>query len=261
MVVLDLAAGFQAGSLQSNAALVYTDPARLEVGAGQVETLQILLMNADKVYGIDLQAAYDPAVVDVVDADPSKTGIQLLPGTFPKPDYVVRNQADNKTGSLTYVVTQLNPTTPSSGGGLILSVLLRGKVIGSRGQLTFTAVVLADRSGAKQPVRTQAAELVVVAPKALTPTKPAGTAVTRLAPTLAGVTAAPGDTAQSKPAGKTGTTAAQGTPIISEGNLGASDKVITGLTIGGFTAAGVMAGVAVWLLVSKRRKGSTEKPK
>ncbi len=44
------------------------EPAVLEIGQGQVETVSIVLENAQEVYAIDVQASFDPAVVEVVDA-------------------------------------------------------------------------------------------------------------------------------------------------------------------------------------------------
>ena len=143
--ILILIAGFQAGNFQVGEALVCTDPIRLEIGAGQIETLKILLIDADKIYGIDLQATFDPAVVEVVDANSEQAGIQMLPGAFLKPDFVVRNQVDNATGRLYYVITQLKPTPSATGRGIILKVHFLGKTQGTSSKLTFTSAVIADR--------------------------------------------------------------------------------------------------------------------
>jgi len=137
----------QAALAQEGKALVRTEPAVLEVGKGQIETLQILLVNAQNVYGIDLQAGFDPAVVEVVDADPDQAGIQMTPGSFLKPDFVVRNVADNQAGALHYVVTQLNPTPPANGEGVILSIQFLGKATGIETALTILSVQIADRRG------------------------------------------------------------------------------------------------------------------
>ncbi len=127
IAILILATGFQPGGLQAGETLVYANPDRLEIGAGQSEILQILLVNAEKIYGIDMQATFDPAVVEIVDADSRQTGIQMMPGGFLKADFAVRNLADNKNGTLRYVITQLNPTPPASGKGIILSISLPGQ--------------------------------------------------------------------------------------------------------------------------------------
>jgi hypothetical protein len=155
IIILVLTAGLRAGNSQDGEALVCTDPIRLEIGAGQVETLKILLVNADKIYGIDLQATFDPAVVEVVDADSEQTGVQMLPGAFLKPDFVARNQVDNTTGTLRYVITQLKPTPAASGSGIVLKIHFLGKTQGASSKLTFTSTVIADRRGNKKAVTTR----------------------------------------------------------------------------------------------------------
>jgi hypothetical protein len=163
-----LAASFPASNSQAGGALLRTEPARLEIRAGQVETIQILLVNAQAVYGIDLQAAFNPAVVEVVDADAAETGVQMKAGVFPKPDFTVRNTANNTSGTLRYVVTQVNPTPPASGNGFVLSIQFRGKLQGSSSKLTFTSAVIADRRGVKQAITTEGADLVVLPPQSPT---------------------------------------------------------------------------------------------
>jgi hypothetical protein len=186
MTILLITSGLQAGNAQAGEALLRTDPARLEIGAGQVETLRIQLVNAQAVYGIDFQAAFNPAAVEVVDADAARSGVQMEAGMFPKPDFMVRNIVDNTNGTLGYVVTQINPTPPASGTGIVLSIQFRGKVQGRFSKLTFTSAVIADRHGIKQPITTQEADLVVVPHQSSVPTAlPTSTHIPALPPKLA----------------------------------------------------------------------------
>jgi hypothetical protein len=278
IMILILAAGFPSGISRAGEALVCTDPVRLEIGAGQSETLQILLVNADKVYGIDLQAAFDPAVVEVVDADSKKTGIQMLPGGFLKADYMARNLADNKTGTLRYVATQLNPTPPSSGKGIILSIRFRGRKAGTHTKVTIVSAVIADRRGIKQPVTTRGGDLVIVKPKPSTPTPVAVPTNPLPAPALptstlaqAGSqpTAHPSPTAaltdgpvqpgaiafQEAPPVLSGPIPIQEHPARSPGvDASLSDRALTVVTVVGFSGAILFFGLTVWLLAAKRRK-------
>jgi hypothetical protein len=211
ITILLLPLRFPAGISQVGEALLRTDPVRLEIGAGQVETLQILLVNAEAVYGIDFQAVFNPAVVQVVDANAAQAGLQMKAGGFPKPDFTVVNTADNINGTLRYVVTQVNPTPPASGSGIVLSIQFRGKIQGRSSKLTFTSAAIADRRGVKLPITTQAADLVVVAPSASTPTSPpTPTNIPALPPTLA-ATATRGD---SQPAATPGERLAGFNPAV-----------------------------------------------
>lgn len=128
-------------------AAVRSDPAQLEVNAGQIATLTVMLADAQSVYGIDVSASFDPQLVEVVDADPAKEGVQMTPGAFPQPDFVARNVADNQAGTLRYAITQISPTEAVSGSGPIFSVQFRAKAASGQAPFTITSVEMTDRDG------------------------------------------------------------------------------------------------------------------
>ena len=135
-ILLTIAAARPIWAQDSGGATILFDPATVDVAAGQMVTLNIVLEDASEAYGIDLRASFDPALVEIVDADSAQDGVQMTPGAFLKPDFVVRNAADNTTGALRYVVTQVNPTLPATGSGVILSLQARwqgGRPSGFRG--------------------------------------------------------------------------------------------------------------------------------
>ncbi len=229
IIILLLISAYQAGDVRAGESLLRTEPARLEIGAGQVETLQILLVNAEAVYGIDFQATFNPAVVEVVDADAAQTGIQMKAGIFPKPDFTVRNTADNTNGTLRYVVTQINPTPPASGTGTVLSIQFRGKVQGRSSKFTFTSAVIADRRGIKQPITTQGADLVVTAP---VPTSPAPLSTSTKIPAIPPTLAATSTRDNSQPAATPGDRVAQFDPATQSGVVLRFEPPTLVLTIG-----------------------------
>ncbi len=158
---------------QEAGALVRPDPLEFVVGLGQVETLDILLVNAREVYGMDVRARFDPDALEIVDADPRKDGIQMIPGEFIKPDFLVRNTVDNQMGTLQYVITQVNPALPVNGDGVVLSILIRGKIKGES-VLRIDFVEIANREGRTLPVTSQNGTIIVGPPKPVTPTPTAG---------------------------------------------------------------------------------------
>ena len=289
--LLILTAGFQAGNLQVGEALVSTDPIRLEIGAGQVEILKIRLENADKIYGIDLQATFDPAVVEVVDADSEQTGVQMLPGAFLKPDFVARNLVDNTNGTLRYVITQLKPTPVATGTGIVLRIYFLGKTQGASSKLTFTSAVIADRRGNKQAVTTRGADLVIVAPNPPTPTPhpthtPHPTRTTEpmtpasppasLTPARAQPTTQPSPTVSRIIASvQPNATAFEGKPPAQSAEAVAgidlarvhgmdsvvSDRLLIYITVGGFSGAALLLVLTVGLLAANRRKARNAKSK
>lgn len=166
-VVLCLSLGQTSPSVaQSAGARIRTETSRLEIGSGQLEVLNLVIDGAADVYGVDLRAHFDPALIEVVDTDPQRAGVQMAPGQFLKPDFMVRNVADNRAGTLEYVITQVNPTPPASGSGVVLSILLRGKAEHAPSAFSIDFIEIADRRGTQLPITAQAGELQVVAPRA-----------------------------------------------------------------------------------------------
>ncbi len=140
---------------QADGALLRVDPPALYLIQNQVKTLTLVLENAQEVYGLSVKASFDPAVVEVVDADPVQAGLQMTPGPFLKPDFLVLNTADNQTGALEFVVTQTNPSPPVSGTGVVLAIQFRGKSPATQSPFTITAVDIVNRQGTKLSVESQ----------------------------------------------------------------------------------------------------------
>ena len=95
---------------------------------------------------VDIKVAFDPAVLEVVDADPARPGIQVQDGGFLSPDFVVSREADNVAGTLEYAVTQVSGS-PVSGSGVLFTILFRAKSTAADTALTFTQTDLADPDG------------------------------------------------------------------------------------------------------------------
>ena len=69
--------------------------------------------------------------------------------------------ADNQKGTLRYAMTQVNPTQPASGAGVIFTVQFRGKAAGETA-FKLAPVEMADRQGQMLPVTVQSGTLRVV---------------------------------------------------------------------------------------------------
>ena len=94
---------------------------------------------------MELHLRFDPAVVQVADADPGKDGIQVAVGDFLSADFVAQNQADNQAGSIDYAVTQVNPNEPRSGSGTLLVIRFQGGAAGGASPLEVTNGLLTTR--------------------------------------------------------------------------------------------------------------------
>ena len=129
------------------AVTVRVAPAAVEVPAGQPTDVAVEVVDVQDLYGFDLALTFDPNAVEIMDADPSQTGVQMALGTFLDPGFVVLNSADNARGTLRFAMTQLNPSSPKSGTGTLIVIRLRGKQVSSSTPLTLTNAQLAMRDG------------------------------------------------------------------------------------------------------------------
>lgn len=136
---------------QDDPALVRCDPA---VAAGPADlplVVDIYVENVVDLYGADVQFSFNPAEVQVVDADPVTPGVQIqLLDTFLVPGFVVRDTADNLAGTIWYALTQLNPAPPVSGSGPLARITLQAQKAGTF-KLTITNHQLAQRTGVEYP--------------------------------------------------------------------------------------------------------------
>lgn len=179
--------------------IIHPAPATLEVGVGQTETWSLVIEGVKDLYGVEIRAHFDPGIVQVASSDPASTQIQMTPGDFVKPDFLVRNQVDNAKGTIEFVLTQTNPTPPAQGNGTLVSIQFSGKIVGKNSPFVIDHVKFSDRNGKTIPVTSQNGQIAVVQPKPPTPTPvsiaaPAPTAL----PTAQ--TSARSDDADSEPA-------------------------------------------------------------
>jgi hypothetical protein len=212
---LILVVAMPAAVLAQSTALVHLTPVPAIVGEGQTAAVQVRIENVQDLYGLDIRVKFDPAVAEVVDADAESDGVQVLPGDLLKPDFVVRNVADNAEGTVWFALTQLNPSEPVSGSGVVFAVTFRGKRAGASSPLTITYQKLAQRTGDIIAASAEDGELRVVgeAQAPPTPTQASPPTATPVVPTStpAPTTAVP--TAVSATATAQPTLAPSATPV------------------------------------------------
>jgi hypothetical protein len=75
-----------------------------------------IITDASGLYGAQLEIIFDPAVLQVLDADENTDGVQIHSGDCPVPDFIVTNTVDNDAGKISYAASSLNPTQPCDGG-------------------------------------------------------------------------------------------------------------------------------------------------
>jgi|GEM_PF-6188796 len=131
-----------------------TRPEAVTIAPGAKTTIEVWGENWDEVYGIEFKIGFNPDVVEVIDADPNRTGIQLEPGQFPDPStgFVAVNVVNPETGIGRYAMTELNPAPPVSGSGIVVRVTFRGRAEGKT-TLTLSDIKLVDLQGVTTTAR------------------------------------------------------------------------------------------------------------
>lgn len=136
-----------AGAAGVAATTITLAPASPVIAGCAAVDVEIWINNVAGLYGADVWLAFDPAVLEVVDADPSTEGVQITDGGFlAQPLFYIARSADNTAGTAHYAATQLNPTPAADGSGALASVKFRAKSAGSSA-LHFTYSMLSDRNG------------------------------------------------------------------------------------------------------------------
>lgn len=149
----------------TNASVAFSPSAILIQGCETV-SVGVRVDDVTDLFGLDVKVAFDPDVLEVVDADLTRSGIQVQDGGFLSPDFVVRREADNAGGTLEYAVTQASPSQPVSGSGVLFTILFRAKSAAAASALVFTRTDLVDLDGLLLAVTAVDGSAITVAPAA-----------------------------------------------------------------------------------------------
>jgi hypothetical protein len=132
---------------QSGTSIAFSPNPATVSGCGTTR-VEIWINDPVELYGADVRFSFNPAVLEVVDADPSTSGINLEVGDLLDPTYrfIVRNEADNVAGTVIFAGSQLRPAMPVNTSGVLAVITFRAKSSGSS-VLDFTYTKLATRNG------------------------------------------------------------------------------------------------------------------
>ena len=122
-----------------------------QVTAGKTVVIEIDIENVTQLHGMALHLHFNPAQLEVVDADAEFVGVQITHGDFLSSGGVVQNQVDNTAGTVTYVWMQVASMEPLSGGGTLATLVVCGKAVGAL-DVAITELSLTDVAGNPIPV-------------------------------------------------------------------------------------------------------------
>ncbi|MBU0702479.1 MAG: cohesin domain-containing protein, partial [Chloroflexi bacterium] len=142
-VLLSVPVGY---GLAQNGTMVVIDPQSSEVAVGATRTVDIKIENVEGLYGAEVHLTFNPALLEVVDADQGMSGVQIQPGSFLSPDFVGQHTVDQAAGKIGLAIAQMPPHGPVSGSGVFATVTFRGKAAGDSA-IIMTSALLADQSG------------------------------------------------------------------------------------------------------------------
>ncbi len=117
-----------------------------EVAPGAALTLPVEVKGAQELYGIDLLLEFNPALLQVVDADENNPGVQVALGTFLDPGLLLFNEVDNTAGTISFAMSQVNPSEAKNGNGVLLVVTFNGLKAGVS-DLKVTKLEMSTREG------------------------------------------------------------------------------------------------------------------
>ena len=122
-------------------------PSYKEISMGGTGATEIRVADVSNLYGVQFHVAFDPNVVQAVDADPGTPGVQMGIGSLfsSKDHYVARNSVDNTTGVAEFVVTLVAPAAPINGSGALAVITWQGRSVG-QSPITLSSTGLAPAS-------------------------------------------------------------------------------------------------------------------
>jgi VCBS repeat-containing protein len=130
------------------------------VAVGAETTLILEVLNVTNLYGYQFLVNYPADLIQVQDGDPEREGVNLVLGSFLSPDFVVWNEANNISGTISLAMTQISPHLARSGSGELARGVVRGANPGST-TFSFSQVVLTDPDGGAISHQLQSCTLTV----------------------------------------------------------------------------------------------------
>lgn len=136
-------------------------PSHRQVTISNTTTVDILIANAANLYGAEVHIAFDPTIVQVVDADDGATDVQIGVGVFPHPDYVPVNIVNNTEGTIDFAMTQIPPRAAVNGSGVLATITF----LAMQGGVSPVTIIMGDISnpdGHRLPLTTYDGEIEVL---------------------------------------------------------------------------------------------------
>jgi chitodextrinase len=137
--------GWAANTAIARAATLTLSPATQTINVGSTFAVNILLDTAgQQVYGVDIYSLrFNPAVLQVVDADTGTAGIQISPGSLMSSTQF--NSVNNSAGTIQFSQTPAAASANYNGQGILATITFQGAAAGvSAATFDFTSGATTD---------------------------------------------------------------------------------------------------------------------
>ncbi len=124
--------------------IVKIEPQQVILSSCNAESVAVILKNVTGVAGVDLEVSYNPAVVQVVDADSSQAGVQVNVDNIFATSFVVKNKVITETGRIAFVATLIGQTIEGDNQIIFMDWEQQGA---GTGAVTLENVKLSDAEG------------------------------------------------------------------------------------------------------------------
>lgn len=124
---------------------VRVNPANLVIPVCSTQgTATVEVVNVTNMLAVQLQLRYNPSQAQVIDADPARAGIQVVPGSIFSTGFIAQNSVDTTTGVISFAATLLGGTI--NGNAELIRVNWQPVAAGSA-PLTLENVILVNNAG------------------------------------------------------------------------------------------------------------------
>ena len=127
-------------------------PDTVQVATGATFNVDATIENIEEMYRFEATIRFDPAILEVIDADGVAPGVQVNPGAWlPAATQVLTNTVDNAGGAIWFAATLVSPEPALSGSGALISIPFHAKSVGST-PVTFAEIKVVDAAATSLPM-------------------------------------------------------------------------------------------------------------
>ena len=129
------------------------EPRQVNLPQGESRTIEVWVSGVVDAYGCDVIVTYDPAVIRV-------SGLKS--GGFLDSGFTILSNVNDDKGRMEFAVTQIDPSPPKSGDGILFSFVIQG-LSGGSSSLKITKSTISQRDGTLLEMGRSTASVTVIA--------------------------------------------------------------------------------------------------